>query len=381
MLNLRAYPPAGLPLAIAPFFFGVRGARFPLPPDASAAIPFRSGSEALFQVLTTLRATSERHHAGIIALPAYCCPRVLGAVLGAGWTPALVDLIPDGLAMELAGVASALDQGASAVLSVDLFGISTLSEGLRTACGRGRATLIRDMAQCSLDDVSRHELAAEIGILSFGRGKPTSVLTGGALLTNEEAINLARTIVCDTTAVTFSAFLGGLRVMAYDFAIQPVTYGLVRRMPLLHLGESRLVFTTEAQRLPNDFLSLVACQVPSGAKRAELRRATAEMFELIERGSARVLSAAKTAPESMMLSRIPALASDADAAQLVRARAAHFGVTRMYERTLSEFQDHTADEAAQRYPNAFALSRRLLTFPIGARRSPTADREFHTLVG
>jgi len=51
--------------------------------------------------------------------------------------------------------------------------------------------------------------------------------------------------------------------------------------------------------------------VTSGAKRAELRRATAEMFELIERSSARVLRAAKTAPESMTLSRIPALASDA----------------------------------------------------------------------
>jgi hypothetical protein len=158
--------------------------------------------------------------------------------------------------------------------------VPTLSEGLLTACSAAGAVLVRDMAQCSLIDASRHELVADIGILSFGRGKPTSVLSGGALILNKNAVDLARAIA-DGPEARFSPFLGGLRALAYDIAIQPFTYGLVRRMPGLHLGESRLVITSKARRLPDGFLSLVASQTARGATRADIRRCTARTIDLI----------------------------------------------------------------------------------------------------
>ena len=344
-------------------------------------MPFRSGSEALFQALTTLRAASERHRAATIALPAYCCPRVLGAVVGAGWRPAFVDLIPDGLAMNLSGVADALDFGASVVLAADLFGVPTVSDGLRTACSRAGATLIRDLAQSFLDEVGGEELGAEIGVLSFGRGKPTSVLSGGALLVNKKvAANLASAVVATSSEATFSAVLGGLRALAYDLAIQPIAYSFVRRIPGLHLGESRLVITKKAQRLPEGFLSLVAGQFSSTANLAEIRSGTAKTIAFVERSSTRVLPAAKTALQFVTLSRVPALAASADAAERIRAHAAHLGVTGMYLRTLGEFQGDVADEAQRCYPNAFAMSRRLLTFPAGAKVWVTSERELSDLL-
>jgi hypothetical protein len=374
MPRFNAFPPAGYRVRVMPFFSAWDRSRFPVPEDAAAAIPFRSGSESLYQLLKSLRETSERHSKGIVAVPAYCCPRVLGAALGAGWKPEFVDLEPESLSMDAVALERALERRASVVITVDLFGVPTQSERLKFVGGDSQAFLIRDMAQCALEDISRLPMGADAGILSFGRGKPTSVLSGGAVVVGRTAATLVPIILGSTPAVHFSALAGAIRAFVYDLAIRPTLYGLVRHLPGLHVGESSLVVTRTARRLSPEFLGLVADQSAGGAAfRLSQRAASIAMMGLLQESNLTVLRAAADAVSSFSLSRIPALAPNAQRANQLRVQAARLGVTAMYGKTLAEFHGCGARAAAQNWPNAFALSRRLLTFPANGGLPPKAE--------
>jgi hypothetical protein len=373
MIQLRAYPPAGRRISLAPFFNVRRRRPLALPPDVGSAIPFRSGSECLFQILCGVQPNIPMR-ARRVALPAYSCPSILGAALGAGFEPHFVDLAPDTFSLDINSLQRALDVGVSAVVSVDLFGVPSQSSQIREMCGKAQALFIRDMAQCRADDVASRPMDADAGVLSFGRGKPTSVLFGGAvLLPNDSMASTAISTAARST--TYSEYRLALRALAYNLATRPVPYGLMRRLPWLHVGESTLEITSQATRLPTAFLSLVGAQCSDAHRSMDGRRgANLAMVDLLEASGLRVPHAVRRGVETVGLNRIPALAPSPAVAGRLSIRCGVFGVTRMYHQLLPEFNGTSESEAAHCWPNAFSLSRHLLTFPASGRLPVQAHR-------
>jgi hypothetical protein len=100
----------------------------------------------------------------------------------------------------------------------------------------------------------------------------------------------------------------------------------------------------------------------------------------VQRIGLQLLDGAAEAASASELSRIPVLApSEAYAARAVDA-AGHLGVTRMYGRTMPEFAGGDPRLAEEKWPNAFALSRRLLTLPAHGRLSGGAVRRLVALL-
>jgi len=351
-----------------------------LPRDATGIIFVDSGAGAIFAALRAhgARLGGPAGAASRAILPAYCCPRVLGAVLGAGWEPCFVDLAPNSIEMERPKLLSALDSGSAAVLIVDLFGLDGLSDR-RVLSRLPRPVLIlRDFAQCFMSSIAGESISGALGILSFGRGKPVSVLGGGAVVigagTDLESLVRSELRSCRRLSPVFL----GIRAGAYDAALNPLVYHIVRRIPGLGIGRTRLTVTSSATELQPDFGDFVANQheyvLRTAARRTEQVKRTIDSASRI---GLRPLAGVGEPLASSRLSRVPFVAPSEAYAERACRMAGHLGVTRMYGRTLPEFIGVNRARANEKWPNAFSLSRRLLTLPATGR---LASADFDQLI-
>jgi dTDP-4-amino-4,6-dideoxygalactose transaminase len=376
-MNLRSYAGSGLPIDAMALVRPASNA-VPLPVDATGIIFTDSGAGAIY---AALRAQATRLGPGSegdrrIALPAYCCPRVLGAVLGARWTPVYFDLVPGGIALDDARPDVRGASECRAVLVADLFGLAGATHGgvLRGMPAQG--LVIRDMAQCYLSDAAAATLGGGVGILSFGRGKPISVLAGGAVIVGQdlELGNLVRDEL--QAGPRISPMLRGALAVAYNAALNPVVYSLVRKLPGLGIGRSELSITSRAMELPAAFGRLVGAQ-NSAVSVTEPSRAAQITTILQELGriGLPIVAGGRGRGRAAGLSRIPVLAPTERYAERAAGVAGHLGVTRMYGLTLPEFAGERPSIASERWPNAYALSRRLITLPAHGRLTAAAAFE------
>jgi dTDP-4-amino-4,6-dideoxygalactose transaminase len=375
-MHVFSYSGSGLPLAAE----AVRPSgheRLPLPSDATGIVFVDSGAAAMFAVLRAhaRSAQPDSRDPMRVALPAYCCPTVLGAVLGAGWMPEFLDLAPGSVAFDDRRYGTRISGDSQAIIIVDLFGLPGFSDYNALRDLPAGVLPVHDLAQCYLSTVAGRPVGRGVGILSFGRGKPVSVLTGGAVIVGESSDLIPRIKSelrpgrIEPRAVRLA------RAAAYNVALNPLVYSGVRRIPGLSIGRVVLANTTSATGLPETFGNFIAGQ---NAAVEEAKGARSAQIMLLANRAEQVglpLLAGSTAPDAhVRLSRIPVLAPNESYAARALAAAGHLGVTRMYGKTLPEFLGVDARNAEASWPNAFALSRRLLTLPAHGRLSDGAAR-------
>ncbi len=197
-----------------------------------------SGTQALTLALASLCGPG-----GTVALPGWGCFDLASAAVGAEVGVRLYDLNPETLQPDPDSLAALIEE-VDAVVVVSFFGIPVDPVIWADRPGASRPALIHDAAQAhgaafgpgSIDHL------ADATVLSFGRGKGWTGLSGGALLPWSDR---ARDAV--------PARLGGFEVeaagprlvgMAVRGAAQwilgrPAIYGLPARIPALGLGETR----------------------------------------------------------------------------------------------------------------------------------------------
>lgn len=144
------------------------------------AFLYASGREALFALLKALKIPSGAE----IIVQGYTCVVLPNAIHAAGEVPVYVDIDPDTLNMTVEEVARAITTHTAAVICQHTFGIPAPAAALQELCQRHRIPLIEDCAHVFPDgrgpeEIGRH---GEFLILSFGRDKAISGITGGAVL-------------------------------------------------------------------------------------------------------------------------------------------------------------------------------------------------------
>ncbi len=296
-----------------------------------------------------------------VVLPAYTCFSVAAAAVAAGLRVRLVDVTAAG-AIDPASLARTPLERAAALVVCNLFGFAEPMARVVAAAHAAGAELIDDAAQAlgarAADGAAGTR--GDVGVLSFGRGKPLSALGGGALVYAAAAREV------EPQPAPGRRVRALLHAIAYDAALSPRVFGWLATLPGLGIGETPFEPDFSRGGLAEDAAALALAVLPQMGEDASRRREEAARLgtRLRERTC---LVPIEAAPGSTgVYPRLSCLAPDASArdravAVLLRVGA---GVSTMYPTPLGEIPGlahHLEGERAM--PGARDLSARLLTLP------------------
>jgi dTDP-4-amino-4,6-dideoxygalactose transaminase len=273
---------------------------------------------------------------------------------------------PEGSGLDLSGLRRRLGPQTLAVVCVHLFGVpANVAEVLALAHEQG-AFVVEDAAQALGNEAAGRRLGTlgDIGVFSFGRGKPLTLGSGGAVVTGSKEI--ARALEAQTTRL---APVGSGRDAAisllYGLFFRPSLYWLPHWLPFLHLGETVFTLDINVAGMSEFAAALGAELLPRyEASRLERARRGAALAERLEGG--RLLQPLGPLGAGNAYLRLPLLVEEGRRQELL-ARLARLGATGMYPLPLGELRgtaNHLGPQAAESYPHARRLSRRLLTLPL-----------------
>ncbi len=348
----------------------------------SFALPMDSGRAALALALAALhRARPDRNE---VLLPAFTCFTLPAAVVRAGLRVRLVDLLPGSLAPDPEQIAAAAGPRTLAVIAPHLVGLPLDLAPLRRAAAAAGALVVDDAAQAL--GARRAGVpagtAGDLGILSFGRGKPVSALGGGAVICADPQISAlvadaARTLAAPPRG---AALRHAAAAALYTPVLSPRLYWLPARLRFLKLGLTEYDPGFALEPLDAFRTSLAARGLERLALVNEARRRTAERLTRALADIPGLELFPVPADVHAIYLRFPLLlpsAADRDRAHAA-LRAAGIGSSRLYPAPLTaipQLARHSPD-AGRDFPAATRLAATLLCLPtyphMGEREVATA---------
>ena len=350
-----------------------------------ATVPF----EAHLMVYTPEQMAREYIDAGCrrLIVHAEACThlhRVLGeindlgaaAAVASGLRVRLVDVTEDGRIDRKCLETLPLERTA-AIVVCNLFGLAEPIANTLSLAHAAGVLVVDDAAQAfgALGVDGPAGGRGDIGILSFGRGKPLSGLGGGAIAWNTWPAELP-----DPRPAEPARAMAALRAAAYDVALAPPVFHALSRIPALGIGETH--FDVDFARGPIDpgAMALAAATLPSAGVAADARAAEAlRLADRLAPCGLRPIMAIDGARG--VYPRFFGLAPDAAArdAALAALRPIGAGATAMYPTALDQvpgLRPHLC--GVEDYPGARDLAARLLTLPsnggLRANRLRKAER-------
>jgi dTDP-4-amino-4,6-dideoxygalactose transaminase len=320
-----------------------------------------SGREALRVAFAQLAALSDRDE---IWVPGYTCFSIPAAAVAAGLRVRLVEIGLDGRIDPDALARMPLERAAALVVS-NLFGVPEPVARLREILNSRGVALVDDAAQSLGARSAEGPVGSrgEVGILSFGRGKPLSALGGGALAWtgSDGPADLP-----DLPASDARPFSAVVRAAAFNLALLPPVFRWLAAIPVLGIGETRFDPNFERGGIDGASLCLAAAVLPEfeAANRERAQRAAV----LARRIAAETNFSPLVAPEQdePVYPRLGILAPSAATRDEALCVLAPIGATKMYPSALDAIdalRPYLADET--KTPIAREFAARLLTLPTG----------------
>jgi dTDP-4-amino-4,6-dideoxygalactose transaminase len=333
-----------------------------------------SGTGALTLALGTAAPSGSR--TPLVALPAYACPDVGTAVIGAGGRIVLYDVEPRTLAPDLDSVARALAHGATHLVAVHLLGRLVDVAALADLATTHGAIVVEDAAQHAGGTWQgiRGGALADWSILSFGRGKGLNAGGGGALLHRHQPAPAAGAGDARWRALPVPTIAESVRTVlmasATEWWSRPSLYWLPASIPALRLGDTvyHPPVPVRAMRTASAVLLGPALdgepELLRGRRRVEAwyREALADLALSLDPPPAELASGALRYPVLLPPDVGEALGT--------------FGVARSYPRTLLAYPEiarHVVNTDAS-FPGAATLADTLHTLPTHARAT-AGDRQ------
>jgi dTDP-4-amino-4,6-dideoxygalactose transaminase len=328
---------------------------------------FASGREALRAALGALASRSGRRE---VIVPAYTCFSVPSAVVAAGLRVRLVDQDPSG-AVDPAALDALPLERAAALLVGNLFGVAEPVAPLLAKLRPAGVALIDDAAQAlgASCEGAPAGTRGDVGLLSFGRGKPLEALGGGALIWPEGA----KALPPEPPSGSPAPLAAALALLGYSLASQGLAFRWLSAVPALGIGTTRFEPGFARGGLGGRALCLALARAGQLRAREERRIAEANRLarELRERTSLLPLMA--RAGDRGVYPRLAVLAPDADTKQAALAALDDLGAgaSRMYPTTLEQAEGLAPFlEPGPACTGARAFCARLLTLPTHGRWSP-----------
>jgi hypothetical protein len=337
---------------------GQRVPRGPLGPPPTfpgfQAIWLESGTAAL--ALALQAALACRAPAREVILPAYGCPDLVAATVFAGGLPVLVDCHPDDPGFDLAALEAACCERTAAVVAVNFLGIRERVAEILGICERRGAILVEDCAQWFPEGSDTTRVDARI--LSFGRGKPVNLLGGGCLLLPVSGFLQPMQPEMQMPS------LRPLSARVFNALLNPFLYGLISRIPQLHIGETRFHSLSAIRAMDPERLALAEAAITAWTGAHRWREGRLDSI-ICHSG---LESLPLRLPQRVgRLLRYPVLAPDEACRDATVRELAAWGASPFYGRSLPFISGispllATADEL----PGARAFAARFLTLPAHA---------------
>jgi len=357
-MTWRALPPAGHPIALSgqsgelPVFAGYHAAWV------------NSGTAALALAFLLARHRYPQLRKPEVVLPGYACPDLVAAAVHAGVQPVLADIGADDPSYDLNSLSSVLSPSTVAVVAVNFLGIQERMPELRELLsGWPAAALIEDDAQWFPEPPTANSLKGDVVCLSFGRGKPVSLLGGGALLMRDSFVQPASVASLVSPSQDTGSDLN-LKFRLYNALLNPWCYGLLSRNPLLKLGNTEFKPLHHITALDLRRLNLLPSNIQNHLTRSA--EAAAHIHLLLPPA---MDLPARLPERSARLLRYPVLCEGSRQrdALWAKLRRAGLGASVMYRHPLAAIEGAAPYLVATAgLPGARRFADRLLTLPVHA---------------
>ena len=309
-----------------------------------------------------------------VILPAYGCPDLVSAVVHAGARPVLVDLEPERPWMDLGQVAASVNSKTVAIIAVSLFGIPERLDAIGALANEAAIVLIEDSAQAFPHAGNGEFWKGDLVVLSFGRGKPVSLLGGGAVLYRDRrfaGLLPDGGMPADSRRVTFR-----LQAALYNLLLSPRLYWIPQILPFLRLGETHYRQLDGIHPMDSARHALLACNIQAyRARPLDGQDAVANLLKETAGSGNRLidLPVACGLSQSGKLLRYPLLVDRDRRDELHRCLLGKGqGASIMYPAILAGLpglEDVLFD--AGEYPGASDFAARVLTLPVFNRLQDT----------
>lgn len=320
-----------------------------------------SGTSALALALLLARAENPISAPEVI-VPAYGCPDIVAACIYAGCTAKLVDIRSCAWGYDLDQLRQALSPNTLAVIGVNFLGIREDWPGILEVLKTWDAPVntIEDNAQWFPDDTAAETFYSDQIIFSFGKGKPVSLLGGGALF--------SRTPCSITDAIQAKTVPPAL-VLKTQYAIfnqllRPSIYWFLNHNPIFKPGATAYHPLKAIRGMDDLRLSLLPNNYHRYAHRTDVI-AAAIYATLCDLGMSDNLYAQLNTLNRKML-RFPLLCNNNEQRDtlLNALNSQGLGATAMYQKALADLDCPAAlIDARQAQNNARDFACRLLTLP------------------
>jgi dTDP-4-amino-4,6-dideoxygalactose transaminase len=364
-------PPVGNPISWS----------HPVPPpklvaDNEQCLFVQSGTAALAQALIIAKSAFTTDTPEVI-VPGYACPDVISAAVYAGITPVLVDLEPNRPYMSLSAIENAVTDHTVAIIAVNFMGIPERIAAIRASLGDTGIIVIEDSAQWYPDADGETPISncyqGDLVVLSFGKGKPISLMGGGALLIKAEKLSAfveKETFAEGKNSHLLSPLKANLKTRllytAYNVAISNYGYWLLELLPWIKLGETHYEQLDEIRPIDNNRLYLLASNQKQYLNRQTTSQKALEDMLISTQQKLIALPNQCETYQGQRLLRYPILlpCSEARDKALTSMEKTGCGASRLYPTILSNIEgarEHVKQPSP--LPNATNFASRLITLP------------------
>lgn len=198
--------------------------------DGEAAL-FASGREGLLALLRAM----ELSPGDEVIVQGYTCIAIPNAILAAGATPVYVDIDRSTLNLDPEAVEAAVTARTRMIIAQHTFGIPAPTQRLRELCDARGIFLLEDCAHVLPDQDGPEDIAlyGDGLLLSFGRDKAVSGISGGAVVCRQD--DIARRLLQEEERAADCGRLSVGRLLLY-----PLAYGVARLLWPLGMGKALL---------------------------------------------------------------------------------------------------------------------------------------------
>ena len=297
-----------------------------------------------------------------IIIPAYTCPDVISAIYYAECTPVLVDFVKDKPFLNLEDLDDLITENTLAIIAINFLGLQEQITSIRSKISRRKILIIEDSAQ-SAPWRNKSHLLGDLAILSFGRGKPESVLSGGAVLvSNELSLENPVEIPLIESGSTLSSALYALKVIIYNILLSPIAFSLICKIPQLKIGETIFHPLVQTRTMPLFAKRMLSFQIKNRKTNKNISRYIHESLKNLANKKIVDLPFACDWDQNTELLRYPILLPTEKIKRTLVQTLANVGVSEMYPTVLPNIVG--LDQLSKKdYPNALDFSNRLITLP------------------
>lgn len=313
-----------------------------------------SGKAALCLILQALKENDNRNE---VIVPAYTCYSVPSAVITAGLSVKLCDIVEDTFDYDLAALKKSVNEKTLCVLTSNLFGVPSNIDEIRVICEEHKTYVVEDAAQAmgGVYDNQKIGTIGDVGFYSLGRGKNITSGSGGIIVTNTDV--LAEKIANKYSYLKYPNIIDDamdyFKLILMSIFIRPWLYWIPSSLPALKLGETFFFIGFPSFKL-------------SGIKAGCLYGWSKNLDKMNSIRMKNVKYISKQFSLSSPLLRIPILLKDKEARDRIYSISEKngYGLSKMYPLSINKIEDIKDQFKNESFPVAEDVAERLIAAPL-----------------